>query len=244
MAVWLYAYGKNGCKDLTAEKITGLLNTVQIDEVKILDCIVEMTKDNESIEQYYQEHRQQLEKRFSSMNDADYKKYLDSLNLQDIRRDKIVDTLIAESSEQEKKEQQRFQNTSEQFKKGVIKSKWEPGDNNSYFNKLCHFDAWNGLRIWFVNDLIGITGPFAIFSVYTTFQQSLNTNCRNYFHGLFKEIFRMFRSDFILYTHEWAGLDDEEDPGFNLQKLEKQSDWTNTTSSSIHNMSGFYFEKI
>lgn len=244
MAVWIYAYGKNGVKDYDSEKIVDLLNEIEIDEVKILDCIAEITKDRGSIEEHYTKYRQQIEKSFYAKSDAEYKEYLDSVNFPDLNREELVDYFISYGLKEEKKEKELFQTTYDQFKKGIIKSKWEKGENNTYFNKLCKFREYGGLRIWFLNDLIGISGPSEIFSVYETFQKNIKSNYRNYFHSLFKQILIAFKSDFILYSHEWAGLDDEEDKGFNLKKLKEQSDWINTTSNSIHNMSGFYFEEI
>jgi hypothetical protein len=244
VAVWIYAYGKNGLQDCDNEKIVSVLNQIDVDELKILDCIAEITKDRDSIEKHYVQNRKQIEDSFYAKSDTEYKEYLESVNYPDIERDKIVNYFISEGLERERKEKEFFDTQYEKFKNSLIKSEWTKGESNIYFNNLGGFREYGGLRVWFLNDLIGVSGPFEIFSVYSTFQNSIKPVYREYFHSLFKQILRAFKSDFILYTHEWAGLDDEEDKGFNLEKLKEQSDWVNTTSSSIHNMSGFYFEGI
>ena len=102
----------------------------------------------------------------------------------------------------------------------------------------------DGLKVVLTNNLIRITGPFDIFSGYYRFQDSISKNSREYYHTLFKQICASFGSDFILYTVEGAGLDDEEDDNFDFEKLKEQADWTNRSSSSLHNMEGFYFEAL
>lgn len=244
MAVWIYAYGKNGLEDCDNTKILSLLNQIEIDEVRILDSIAEITKNRVSIENYYVKNRQQIENHFLLQSDVEYKDYLDSVNFPEIAREKLVDHFISEALERERKEKELFETTLENFKKGLIKSEWEKGENDTFINRLVNFREYSGLRVWFLNDLIGVSGPFEIFSYYGTFQKSISSKDREYFHYLFKQILRAFQSDFILYTHEWAGLDDEEDKGFDLEKLKEQSDWKNNSSNSIHDMTEFYFEKI
>lgn len=247
MAVWIYAYGKNGLGDCDDETVLSALNQIEIDEVRILGCIAEITNytnNKEFIENHYAKHRQLIENSFYSKSDVEYKEYLDSVNFPEIARDKIVDYLIANGLEKVKKEKELFETTFENFRKGLIKSEWEKGENLIYFNRLVSFHEYSGLRVWFLNDLIGVCGPFEIFSYYKTFQNSISRTDLEYFHYIIKQILKAFKSDFILYTHEWAGLDDEEDKSFNLKKLKEQSDWNNNSSSSIHTMAEFYFEKI
>ena len=244
MAVWLYAYGKNGRLDEDNQKILSILNQIGVNEIKILDCFAEITKDKPSIEKYYVENRQQIEANFHAQSDAEYKEYLNSINYPEVTRDKIVDHFIRDGLEREKSEKERFETAYTQLKKGTIKSTWEKGENDNYINRLCNFGGNDGLRIWFLNDLVAVSGPFSIFSYYGTFLEYISSAYREYFHSLFKQIMKAFKSDFILYTHEWAGLEDEEDKDFNLEKLKEQSDWMNTSSNSIHDMYGFYFENI
>ena len=63
-------------------------------------------------------------------------------------------------------------------------------------------------------------------------------------HKTFKKILRAFKSDFILYAHEWSGIEDEGDSGFNLQKLKDQMNWKTYGSDSIWTFDKCYFEKI
>ncbi len=247
MAVWIYAYGKNGLGDCDDEMVLTILNQIEIDEVRILGCIAQIANyrnNKEFIENHYAKNRQLIENSFYSKSDVKYQEYLDSVKFPEIAREKIVDYMITDQVERLKKKEALFQTTFENFRKGSIKSVWEKGKNRSYFNRLVNFCEYSGLRIWFLNDLIGVSGPSAIFSHYGTFQNSINRSDREYFHYIFKQLLKAFKSDFILYTHEWAGLDDEEDHSFNLKKLKEQSDWNNSSSSSIHNMTEFYFEKI
>ncbi len=243
MAVWLYAYGKNELENYTNKNILDNLNKVEINEIKILDSIKEITEHNEPIEKYYIRNRKKIERNFFAKTDKEYNEYLNSISLPYIERSKIVDHFITEGLERERKEKELFQTLYNQIKNENLKSEWEKGNNN-YFNRLCNLGEYDGIRVWFVNDLVCVSGPFEIFSVYERFQKSISVKSREYYHSLFIEIFKIFKSEFILYTHEWAGLDDEEDIDFDFKKLKEQSDWINSTSSSIHSMTNFYFEKI
>ena len=244
MAVWLYAYGKNELSDDRDVDVCDLLNQVEIDELKILDSLVEIGKDGTSIAEHYIEHRKQIEERFAANTDEEYRAYLTSVNFPYMDRNKVVDYFISTGLEQERKEKKLFETTNDQFKKGMIKSEWEKVAEDTYCNRLCNFHIHGGLKVVLINDLIQVTGPFDIFSVYVRFLEVISTESRAYYHSMFSQICKVFKSEFILYTHEWAGLDDEEDEGFNFKKLKKQSDWTNTSSASIKNMDGFYFELL
>jgi hypothetical protein len=243
MAVWIYAYGKNGIKEHQKD-ILDILNKIDLNEVKILEAILEITQNNESIEKHYAETRASIEAEFKMKTDEEYEAYLESVNFPKIDRNKLVDYFISEGLERERKEKELFERTYTEFKNGTIKSNWEKDEDNTYYNKLCNFSKHNGLKITLLNDLISIVGPFEIFSVYLNFQKNLSNHSREYFHSLFKLICKAFKSDFILYTHEWAGLDDEDDREFDLKKLKEQADWENTSGNSIHTMKDFYFEKL
>ncbi|MCH8903259.1 MAG: hypothetical protein IIA45_05030 [Bacteroidetes bacterium] len=243
MAVWIYTYGKNELLDQQKD-ILDLLNQIELDEIEILGSVREITKNKDSTEKYYAENRQMIEDRHRAQTDEEYAAYLSSINFPFIERDKLVDHFISEGLEREKKEKQLFQSTYEQFKKGSIKSDWEKVENG-YINTLCNFNRGDGLSVILFNDLIRISGPFEVFSDYTRFQKGISNQSREYYHSLFIQICETFKSDFILYSHEWAGLDDEEEVSdFDFKKLMEQSDWQNTSSSSIHTMQDIYFEQI
>lgn len=247
MAVWVYAYGKNG---LVAEMGTqsiqylDILNNIPLDEVKILDSISEIKNPDFSIRQYYTDNRKPIEASYKSMTADEYKAYLDLLKLPFIEIDRIVDHFISVGEKTAHEKELHFQFVYDQFKNRHVKSKWELADGGSFVNKLLYFDAYDGLRLRILNDLIWISGPFPIFSLYSRFLEAISHTSRDYYHSYFKNIFRAFKSDFILYAHEWSGLDDEEDKEFNITKLQAQSNWRITSSDSIHTMKSFYYEQL
>ena len=244
MAVWIYAYGKNGLPDRSSEEVLLALNQIAVDERRIIDCIKDVIKDRASVVTHYIKNRQQIEADFYAKSDAEYQAYLASVNFPVLSRAEIVDYLIAEELAREQREKEHFAANYAQFKSQPLQSQCEKGEHHTYVNRLGGFREYDGLRIWLLNDLLGLSGPAAIFAHYATFQRTISADDRTYFHELFRQIMKAFNSDFICYTHEWAGLEDEEDPDFDLEKLKAQSDWANNTSRSIHTMSHCYFEKI
>jgi hypothetical protein len=240
-------YGKNGLladKNIDTKYYLDVLNSVSLDEIKILDSILESRHPALSIRQYYTDNRQNIENHFKSMSIDEYKTYLDSINLPHIEIDKIIDHFIIDGEKREQEKELHFNFAYEQFKNGRAKSKWELSENGSFINKLCYFDNFDGLRINLLNDLIWVSGPFSVFSVFSCFQKTISITSREYYHSYFKKLFQTFKSDFILYAHEWAGLDDEEDKDFNLAKLKEQSNWEITSSDSINTMDRFYCEQL
>lgn len=245
MAVWIYAYGKNGLitdGNVHTKNYLDTLNSIPLDEVKILDSIVESKHPTNSIRQHYTDNRANIENHFKSMTADEYKAYLDSIKLPYIEIDKIIDHFIADGEKREQEKESHFNFAYGQLKNGKGKSKWELTDNGSFVNKLSYFDTYDGVRVNLLNDLVRITGPFSVFSVYSCFQKTISKTSREYYHSYFKKIFQAFKSDFILYAHEWSGLDDE-DKEFNLAKLKEQANWGITSSDSIHTMDGFYYEQ-
>jgi hypothetical protein len=250
MAVWIYAYGKNGLiteGNVQTKNYLDILNSIPLDEVKILDSIVESrhsTNPIDWIRHHYTDNRANIENQFKSMTAGEYKAYLDSINLPFIEIDKIIDYFIADGVKREQEKESHFNFAYGQFKNGEAKSKWELADNGSFVNKLGYFDTYDGLRVNLLNDLIRITGPFSVFSVYSCFQKTISKTSRQYYHSYFRKIIQAFKSDFILYAHEWSGLDDEEDKEFNFTKLKEQANWDVTSSDSIDTMDGFYYEQL
>ena len=247
MAVWIFAYGKNGLlndKNIDTKYYLDVLNSIPLDEIKILDSIVESRHPVLSIRKHYTDNRENIENYFKSMTLDKYKAYLDSINFPHIEIDKIIDHFIADEEKRKQEEESHFNFAYEQLKNGRSKSKWELSENSSFINKLCYFNSYDGLRLNLLNDLVWMSGPFSVFSVYSRFQETISITSREYYHSYFKKIFQAFKSDFILYAHEWAGLDDEGDEEFNLAKLKEQSDWEITSSDSIHTMDRFYYEQL
>lgn len=247
MAVWIYAYGKNG---LVAENTAGIvnyldiLNNILLDELKVLDSIAEARHPAYSIREHYNHNRKGIESRFRSMSTEEYKAHLDSIKLPYTDIDNIVDRFISDEEKREEEKKQGFTFAYEQFKHAKEKSQWKSTDQISFTNNLNYFAPHDGLRIVLLNDLVWITGPFSVFSIYSSFQKKLSAESRDYYHDYFKKILTAFKSDFVLYAHEWSGLDDEEDPGFNFVKLKEQANWNETSSNSIHTMDRFYYERL
>ncbi len=244
MAVWIYAYGKNGrLNNSSVQQDLEILNSIPLNEIKILDSIKEIEDSYRSIREHYETNRRNIEKFYKSMPEKEYKEYLESVNLPFIPINKIIDRLIEDGEKRKAEQELQFNLVYEQFKQGKAKSNWKKGENGSYINSLNFPDVYEGLRVSFLNDLIQIDGPRSVFSVYSRFLE-ISTESREYYHSYFKKVFQAFNSDFILYAHEWSGLDDEEDEEFNLEKLKEQSDWKNTSSDSIHTMDAFYYEQL
>lgn len=246
MAVWIYAYGKNGLitKGDTHTDYLNILNGIRLDEVEILDSITEARHPAYPISEYYNNNRSMIESRFKSMATEEYKAYLDSIKLPYTSIDKIVDHFISDEEKREQEKQQLFNFAYKQFNHAEAHSQWESTDRVSFINKLNYFDTYGGLRIVLSNDLVWITGPSSVFSIYSTFQKKISSKSRDYYHHYFKKILSAFKSDFILYAHEWSGLDDEEDKEFNFLKLKEQANWDMTSSNSIHTMDRFYYERL
>jgi hypothetical protein len=152
----------------------------------------------------------------------------------------IANHFIAEGERIQREKSLRFKNAVTCFAKGSAKAIWLYEGNGLFINKLCFFEPYDGLRLRFTNDLVWISGPFAVFSVYSTFLNTISTASRNYYHRYFCQLFKALGSNFILYAHEWSGLDNEEDKEYNLAKLNEQSHWKDCTSESIHTMDTIY----
>ena len=205
MAVWIYAYGKNGLltdNNVDTKHYLNVLNSVPLDEVKILDSIMESKDPSLSSRQHYTDNRENIENYFKSMTDDEYKAYLDSIKLPHIEIDKIIDHFIADGEKNELEKESHFDFAFEQFLNGRTKSKWELSESGLFINKLSYFDNYDGLRINLLNDLVWISGPFSVFSVYSCFQKTISIGSREYYHSYFKKILQAFKSDFILYAHE------------------------------------------
>lgn len=251
MAVWIYAYGQNGLKSGThypLEDYVAILNNIDLDELKILDSIKEVLNDGvdreDWIRTHYAENRKRIEDSFRTKTVDEYKNYLNSIHLPYIDIDKIVDRFIEDGVQRERQKTAHFNNAYEQFKLGNVTSQWEIGEGNSVVNKMKYFEPYDGFRFSLLNDLIRISGPFSVFSIYGRFQTNISRESREYYHSYFKQIFKAFKSEFILYAHEWSGLDDEEDSDFNVSKLKEQSNWSKNSSTSIHTMDSFYYEEL
>jgi hypothetical protein len=247
MAVWIYVYGKNGLlteDGIRAKDYLDILNSIPLDEIKILNSISESKNPNFSIRQVYNDNRRPFESYLKSMTAKQYKAYLDSINLPYIEIKNIVDHFITDGEQREKEMEMHFNSTYDKIKNSQTKSKWKLIENGYFVNNLTYLDKHDGLRMSLVNDLIRISGPFSVFSSYSCFQKGITTDSRDYYHSYFKSVLKAFKSDFIQYCHEWSGLDDDDNNEFDLSDLIEQSNCDITSSDSIHTMDKFYFEQL
>lgn len=104
MAIWVYAYGKNGILKQN-QNVLDVLNKLDLDEVKILDSILEIRQGEDSIEKHYQENRTSIEEGLNAQTDEEYDAYLSTINFPKVDRHKLVDYFISErNSEREERE--------------------------------------------------------------------------------------------------------------------------------------------
>ncbi|HLP51562.1 MAG TPA: hypothetical protein VK154_11800 [Chitinophagales bacterium] len=122
--------------------------------------------------------------------------------------------------------------------------KWELIDDSFYACRIGYNSVYDGMRMILLNDLILLYGPRDVFSLHGNFLNVISNSSREYYHSYFKQILRAFGSDFILYSHEWAGLFADDDKGFNYTMLKKESAWIGKCSDSIHTMGNYYYEEL
>lgn len=245
MAVWLFAYGThNVWQSDTQESVSAcltLLNSVPLNELAILHSIAETrTDENDPSSAYPDNYRNNFEAYLLTKTDDELGEYRTLMGKPDATVAQIVDHFIAEAVRIQQDKRTLFEKAATCFANGSAKAEWQYEGNGLFLNRLCFFQPYDGLRLRFINDLVWISGPFAVFSYYGTFLNAISVTSRYYYHQYFSQLFRALGSNFILYAHEWSGLEDEDDPDFNLAKLNQQSDWEKYSSHSIHTMGAFY----
>jgi hypothetical protein len=248
----VFAYGRNGLGVFDPEKkalYANILRSVDLGGRHFPDSLRE-TLQLGNTQAYYRENREKLEDDFHRMGKQAYKNYLKSIKKPYIKIEDLIDEFIEDADLRDARKLKRLDHVYERIKTSEFQSEWIISYWNdkhmSFGNRMFFFEDWEGfgLRFTMINDLIYITGPFSVFSVYSTFQEGISQEIRNYYHHTFKRIFKAFKSDFILYAHEWSGIEDEEDPDFNFKKLSEQADWKLYGSDSIHSFDRFYYEKL
>jgi len=246
MAVWLYAYGKNGLvrDGIHTEDYPEILKPIRFDELKILDGIGTARASVLSMRQMYEDNRAYIENFLHSKTPDEYRAHLETMGIPYVDVNDIVDYFIEDGEKHRREQKEHFDSAYAQFKNKTAQARWERLDETSFAYTPDHFNPYQGIRVKLLNDLVWVTGPSEVFSVYTCFLQTVSAESREFYHHCFKQILRAFNSDFILYAHEYSGLEDEEDKTFNLQKLEEQSQWQTTGSDSLHTMDRFYRERI
>ncbi|MBS1593302.1 MAG: hypothetical protein JST90_03200 [Bacteroidetes bacterium] len=122
---------------------------------------------------------------------------------------------------------------------------WEKHGSYGFRYSLPNVGLYDTIRCARINDLIWVTGPWDIFSVYGSPQSVISPESLDFYHDSFKRIMLAFDSDFIVYGHEWSsvyGSDDNND--FNSNDLMHQIRSAGKSSDSIHTMQDFYFEQL
>lgn len=170
---------------------------------------------------------------------------MDSIKCPHIEKEALTDFFIADAERLDREEDERFNAAYSTIKSGSVESKWELSGENSFVNRLHYFrDIYDGLSVSLINDLVRITGPFDIFSKYFVFLQYIPIEIREYYHNYFKKVLAAFKSEFILYAHEWSGMDDEDNKAFDFAELKESSSWEINSSDSLDTMDKFYYESL
>lgn len=128
---------------------------------------------------------------------------------------------------------------------GKLIISWKSKSEQSY-SFLVQYppDYPDGIKIHLQNDLVWITGPFNVFSNYSQVEYIAQGGL-SYYHQIFKEIMKVFKSDFILYAHEWSGID-YEDIDYTFKQLIEESgiDLKNDVIPTNIDIKRFYYEKL
>jgi len=239
MAVWIYAYGKHNLNTTDTQPVLDLLNGIPLDALKILEDLY----PGNGTSRYYSENRVLLEQNYRAMGPEAYREYLSSIQLPYIEVEKIVDHFITQQEEREKEDKRRYDAAIKEIKTGKLKPQWQ-FEGGLFVNRLGYFDGLDGLRLSVINDLVRISGPFDVFSKYSSFLQDISTEQRAYCHSYFKKVLKALGSDFILYAHEWSGLDDEDNEAFDYNELKESANWEQNSSPTLDTMDRFYFELL
>ncbi len=216
MAVWMNVFGKNGLGRYDQEKVAdylAILNGVDLDAVKILTSLEEAGITRSEARSRPVPDREEMLAYFTNMPAEEYSNYLASVGKQGMSPEAIADWLVESMKRIRADWLTGLNNSWDAALKGV-KPSWQLSScdqvSASFFNCLQLTDKWEGLRVSLSTDLVCMSGPWAMFSKMSHFP-SMSRESGAYYHSLFKNILQAFKSNFLLYAHEWSGLylDDE-----------------------------------
>ena len=244
MAVWLSVHGKNGIGEFSPERVPQyqeILNGIEMNEIKILESLVE-------VPQYTFLYLPDLiEEQLRKMTEQRYRNYLESIGKPFMEIDALIASMILDLEVYQKEKTVRFNKVYKEFKNGLAKSSWiiEKQTTNyvTFLNSL-NYSGTTGIRLRIDRDVLYINGPDAVFSKYHTFQKEISNESREFYHQLFKNILIAFKSDFILYAHEWSGIVDDSVDDLSTTEILNEVNSRISEKSSLHNMSRFYFEQL
>jgi hypothetical protein len=181
------------------------------------------------------------------MTTKEYEDYLQSIGMPNLTIDELIASFIDEAEERQTDNNKRFNKAYDEFNCKGTKSEWkidrQTNQAVTFINNLNYFET-SGISISLYNDVLSLVGPFDIFSNYYTFQNEISSQSREYYHNYFKSVLAAFKSDFILYAHEWSGMIDEEDDNLSGSKILEAVSSRISENSSLHDMNSFYFEKL
>lgn len=159
----------------------------------------------------------------------------------------MITSFVDDAEARQKDNIERFNKAYDEFNRKVTKSEWKIARQNSqgvtFINNLNYFET-SGLSVNLYNDVLSFLGPFEIFSKYFTFQKEISHQSREYYHRYFTNVLAAFKSDFILYVHEWSGMIDLEDNNLSSSKILESVNSHISDNTSLHDMNSFYFEVL
>lgn len=251
MAVWLHVYGRNGLGKFDPEKVSqylDIVNSLVLDETKILDSAAPIGAS--SMRKLYENNRKSSEAFYRAMTRQEYEDYLKAIGKPFMEIDELIKSSIIDAETKQNDNIKRFDAAYTESASKINRSKWkvEQETTESVFlvNDLNYFET-RGLALCLYNDILSLSGPFEVFSKYFTFQREISYELREYYHNYFKSVLCAFKSDFMLYAHEWSGLVDEEDSEYDSNKILETVSLRMSDNRSLHymdNMSSFCFEKL
>ena len=142
-----------------------LLNSVPLNELTILNSIEEAKGDEPNRTSVYPDnYRTEFEAYLLTKTDGELSDYRTLIRKPDATVRQIADHIIADGERIHREKRALFEKAVACFANGSAKAEWQYEGNGLFVNKFCFFEPYDGLRLWFINDLVWISGPFAVFS--------------------------------------------------------------------------------
>lgn len=249
MAVWMQVFGKNGLGNYDLAKsqfYLDTLNCLTFDVSKILVSIQESGYGQSAAREYYEGNRESILKWYKDMSLEDYEKHLQSLGKPFMTPEVLIDFWIKFGEQREADLKNQFEVAYEKAIQGV-KSLWvqKKIDSSSvlFVNSVHLSSDYYGLTISLFNDLVCMSGPMELFSKMSHFDQ-MSRESSSYYHSFFKTVLFAFKSNYLLYAHEWSGLyyDDESDLTSDVL-LKRVNKSTHVPPGNMHELASWFIER-